>query len=122
MTGSKLFLHFYISVISIKLLSENELIICALLKLQYQILRNFFEPEPGFEPGTYKEECLNLCAQLNQLIAQLVDRQAKALEVRIPVQVQNFLLESDISVPTYMTPFTMELTRSYKRGNECDSF
>ena len=33
-----------------KLLSENKLIICALGNLHYQISREKFEPEPGFEP------------------------------------------------------------------------
>ena len=36
--------------IQIKLSSGNELIICASSKLQYQIPREKFEPDPGFEP------------------------------------------------------------------------
>ena len=36
--------------IQIKLLFEKKLIICALGNLHYQISREKFEPEPGFEP------------------------------------------------------------------------
>ena len=36
--------------IFIKLLTENKLKICALGNLHYQISRQKFEPEPGFEP------------------------------------------------------------------------
>ena len=38
--------------IQIKLLIENKLIICALGNLNYQISREKFEPEPGFESRT----------------------------------------------------------------------
>ena len=37
----------------IKLLNENKLIICALGNLHYEILREKFEPDPGFEPRNY---------------------------------------------------------------------
>ena len=36
----------------IKLLIEDKLIICALGNLHYQISREKFKPEPGFEPRT----------------------------------------------------------------------
>ena len=51
----------------IKLLSENKFIMCALGNWLYQISRKKFEPKPGFEPS----------------------------EIRIPVQLQIFLLRSD---------------------------
>ena len=38
--------------IRVKLLIQNKLIICALRNLHYQISREKFEPEPGFEPRT----------------------------------------------------------------------
>ena len=41
-----------ISLFEIKFLIENKLIICALGNLHYKILREKFEPEPGFEPRT----------------------------------------------------------------------
>ena len=44
--------YVYKIYIQIKLLSENKLIICALGNLHYQISREKFEPEPGFEPQT----------------------------------------------------------------------
>ena len=44
--------HHSIILIQIKLLIENKLIICALENLHYKILREKFEPEPGFEPQT----------------------------------------------------------------------
>ena len=36
--------------IQIKLLSENELIICAYGNIHYQISREKFKPEPGLKP------------------------------------------------------------------------
>ena len=63
--------------IQIKLLSENKLTICAFANLYYQIPREKFEPEPGFEPRTsrslawrvasvFKDKGLNANWQLNQ--------------------------------------------------------
>ena len=43
----------------IKLLIENKLIICALGNLHYQILREKFEPEPGFEPQVGERRARN---------------------------------------------------------------
>ena len=42
----------WLSIIQFKLLIENKLIICALGSLHYEISREKFEPEPGFEPRT----------------------------------------------------------------------
>ena len=43
-------LVYHIKYIQIKLLIEDKLIICALGNLHYQISREKFELEPGFEP------------------------------------------------------------------------
>ena len=75
--------------IQFKLLSENKLIICALGNLHYQISREKFAPELG--------------AGMRTRIAQVVERQARNLEVRglNPGSFQIFLLSSDngISLP-----------------------
>ena len=48
--GGEFHLLYYFN--QIKLLIENKLIISALRILHYQISREKFEPEPGFEPQT----------------------------------------------------------------------
>ena len=66
--------NFISYAVQIKLLIEDKLIICALGNLHYQISREKFEPEPGFQPRTSgflalhpsQEEDLNMNWHENQ--------------------------------------------------------
>ena len=72
--------------IQIKLSIENKLIICAMGNLHYQISREKFEREPGFEPWT---------SGFLARIAKVVDRRTRNPEVRgsNPGSGSNFSLE-----------------------------
>ena len=74
--------------LKILLLIEDKLIICALGNLHYQISREKFEPEPGFEPRTSGFLASALPLELSR-IAQVVEHRARNPELRI------FLLRSD---------------------------
>ena len=75
--------------IQIKLLSGNKLIICDLWKLQYQIPRENFEPEPGIQLRTLR----SIALRSNKIdiktstgnwtrMTQFLERQSRVLEVR----------------------------------------
>ena len=73
-----------------KLLIENKLIICAFGNLNYQISREKFEPEPGFEPRIFSPALYHMSYPGSH--ASSCSRRS---EVRISVQVRIFLLRTD---------------------------